>query len=683
MKEKKLVLPVLIVWLMALTASGWLGSFILVKIASLPTDNLQWSTYLSTLAYYGWQPSLKKYLFAGLAGTLLPFLIALILTVVMFVAVREKKTVHGNARLANDRDLADSGFFPDEKELKNQKYPSLLIGKMPENKGRFKSRYLQYSGQQFLMLYAPTRSGKGVSIVMPNGIWYTESMVFLDIKLENFLETAGYRKNVLKQEVYLFSPDGYAREIGGETVLTTHRYNPLYYIRRDPVYRFGDLEKIAVILFPMTGGENDTWVESSKNVFISLVLWLLDTELEGKFKVNMNSVMKLSIPTDGSSLAKWMLNEIRSRGNEVLTERWKAYHALPEEEKQGKAPSTYPLSDDTIRLFRQFAAKDPEQQESIMLDFNRTMSMFANPVVAAATEDNDFDMRDVRRKKMTIYYGISPGALKQYQRLTNLFFSQLLNENVRTLPEHDATLKYQCTLMLDEFTSIGRLDVVQVSLAFTAGYNLRFVFILQNREQLFDEKLGYGKMGGNTILKNCAVEIFYPPKKVDDSVKDVSETIGYYDFVRTQISRTTGKNPSTTRNKVIEKRAVMLPQEIIDLRDQKFKVKGEKTKFSLPQIVMSEFCRPFISHKIVSFDQKNESFFVNARKYSRKNIIDTPVLDIPQDEVVRQLMLQREREEAWKATQAAFDKDDFDDDKEYFPGDDDGGDGGDGGGGGD
>lgn len=81
---------------------------------------------------------------------------------------------------------------------------------------------------------------------------------------------------------------------------------------------------------------------------------------------------------------------------------------------------------------------------------------------------------------------------------------------------------------------------------------------------------------------------------------------------------------------------------------------------------MSEFCRPFIAHKIVSFDQNNESFFVNARKYSRKNIIDTPVLDIPQDEVVRQLMLQREREEAWKATQPAFDKNDFDDDKEYF-----------------
>lgn len=59
----------------------------------------------------------------------------------------------------------------------------------------------------------------------------------------------------------------------------------------------------------------------------------------------------------------------------------------------------YPLSEDTVRLFRQFAAKEPKQQESIMLDFNNVMSLFGNPVVAAATEENDFDLRDVRRKK--------------------------------------------------------------------------------------------------------------------------------------------------------------------------------------------------------------------------------------------------------------------------------------------
>lgn len=650
--RKKAILPVMIVWAAAVTGAGWLGSFLLLKVAGLPLASLRWSTFFSTFSYYGWQPALKKYLLAGVAGTAFPLILALGLTVAMLVAMREKKSLHGNARLANDRDLAESGFFPDEEEVKTQKYPSLLIGKMP--KGRFRGRYLMYSGQQFLMLYAPTRSGKGVGIVIPNGIWYEESMVFLDIKLENFIETAGYRKNVLKQDVFLFSPDGYAREIEGGKVLTTHRYNPLFYIRRDPVYRYGDLDKIAVIQFPLTGGENDTWTESSKNVFMSLVLWLLDTEAEKKYKVNMNSVLRLSVPADGTMLAKWMTNEIKERNSEKNLLAWAEYRKLPEDEKRGKTPEYYPLSEDTIRLFRQFAAKEPKQQESVMLDFNRIMAMFANPVVAAATEDNDFDLREVRRKKMTVYYGISPGALGQYAKLTNLFFSQLLNENVRTLPEHDPTLKYQCVLMLDEFTSMGRLDVVQIALAFTAGYNLRFVFILQNKEQLFDEKKGYGKFGGETILKNCAVELFYPPKKVDDSVKDVSETIGYYDFERTQISRTSGKSASTTRVKQIEKRAVLLPQEIVDLRNTKYQAKDakgkkRKTEFSLPEIVLTEFSRPFIAHKIVSFDGKEEAFFVNNRKFARENIIDTPVLDIPQDEVVRQLMLQQEREARWEA----------------------------------
>lgn len=648
--KKKALLPVMIVWAAAVTGAGWLGSFLLLKVAGLPLASLRWSTFFSTLSHYGWQPALKKYLLAGMAGTVLPLVLALGVTVGMLVALREKKSLHGNARLANDRDLAESGLFPNEEEIKTQKYPSLLIGKMP--KGRFRGRYLMYSGQQFLMLYAPTRSGKGVGIVIPNGIWYEESMVFLDIKLENFIETAGYRQNVLKQDVFLFSPDGYAREIAGEKVITTHRYNPLFYIRRDPVYRYGDLDKIAVILFPLTGGDNDTWTESSKNVFMSLVLWLLDTEQEKKYKVNMNSVLRLSVPSDGTMLAKWMTNEIKVRNSEKNLKTWADYQALPEDEKRGKTPEFYPLSEDTQRLFRQFAAKEQKQQESVMLDFNRIMAMFANPVVAAATEDNDFDLRDVRRKKMTVYYGISPGALGQYAKLTNLFFSQLLNENVRTLPEHDPTLKYQCVLMLDEFTSMGRLDVVQIALAFTAGYNLRFVFILQNKEQLFDEKKGYGKFGGETILKNCAVELFYPPKKVDDSVKDVSETIGYYDFERTQISRTSGKSGSTTRVKQIEKRAVMLPQEIVDLRNKKYKQKKgkkRKTDFSLPEIVLTEFCRPFIAHKIVSFDGEEEDFFVKNRKFARENIIDTPILDIPQDEVVRQLMLQQEREERWAA----------------------------------
>ncbi|PAV06602.1 conjugal transfer protein TraG [Arsenophonus sp. ENCA] len=639
MKNKnKIILPIVIVWVLAIIACGYSGSFALLKMAGLSTDSLAWKTFYETYQFYGEQAAYKKFMLVGWIGTAIPLVIALLLSIAMFFSLKEKIFLYGNARFANAQDLTKSGFFPTEQQRKKQKYPALLIGKMTQ--GKYKGSYIYYAGQQFLMMYAPTRSGKGVGIVIPNCIYYDESLCVLDIKLENYLLTAGYREKILKQDVFLFCPDGYAQKILGETKLTTHRWNPLFYIRRGGVYRFGDLEKIATILFPLKGGENDTWTDASKSVFMSLVLYLLDVEEEKKHKVNMNAVLKLSVPTGGENLAKWFESEIKSRNNKENLAKWQQYYALSESEKIGNTPERYPLSVDTIRLFRDFCAKESKQQQSVMLDFKNVMAMFANPVCAAATEDNDFDLRDVRRKRMTVYFGLSPSALSQYAKLTNLFFSQLLNENVRTLPEHDPTLKYQCTLMLDEFTSMGRLDVVQIALAFTAGYNMRFVFILQNEEQLFDDKKGYGRNGGLTILKNCAVKLFYPPKEIDESVKTLSESLGYYDLVRNEISVTSGKNSSKTRNKRIEKRALMLPQEITELNDIK-----HKSGMALPEIIISEFSRPFIAHKIVSFEDK---FFVKAKHFAKNNQPVLPVLDIQQDEVVRQLHLQRERNQRWQ-----------------------------------
>lgn len=130
------------------------------------------------------------------------------------------------------------------------------------------------------------------------------------------------------------------------------------------------------------------------------------------------------------------------------------------------------------------------------------------------------------------------------------------------------------------------------------------------------------------------MELFYPPKKVDDSVKDVSETIGYYDFIRTQITHTTGKQSSKTRSKQIEKRAVLLPQEIVDLRDVKHK------GLALKQIVLSEFTRPFIADKIVSFDEKRKVSLHHAKKLLLKMSRLFPYIS-HRIEVVRQLQLQQ------------------------------------------
>ncbi|WGM09126.1 type IV secretory system conjugative DNA transfer family protein [Arsenophonus nasoniae] len=658
-KKTLLIIFFLILFGFCLVASLYTSSMALLKATHYPVtfETVKWDLFLNTYQKYGLAKPYLKTMIWGIIGGIVPIFLYVVLFVAVLIGLRKKKTLHGNARLANDVDLAKSGFFP--KAGKKPKHPAILIGKMP--KGHFKGSYISYSGQQFLMLYAPTRSGKGVGIVIPNCLHFPQSLVVLDIKLENFLASAGHRKDNLGQEVYLFCPDGYAdSEDLAAKRLRTHRYNPLFYIRRDPMYRFGDLSKIAAILFPLTGDKNDMWTDLSANVFNALVLFLLDCENEmtitetektladgsiivetqeqPKYKVTLSQVFDLSVPKSGLRLGEWFEEQIVLRNSPENIAAWQTYLVMPEAKHSAK-PALNRLSDETVTLMRQFSAQKDEQQQSILLTFNANMKVFANPITAAATDGNDFDLREVRRKKMTIYYGLAPSAIDTYARLTNLFFSQLLSENVRTLPEQDATLKYQCLMLLDEFTSMGRLDVVQVSLAFTAGYNMRFVFILQNREQLMDAKKGYGKEGAGTILENCAVELIYPPKKVNEATKQISETIGYIDMKMTNKGKSTGKSTSRSTSESIQKRAVLLPQEIVELRDVK-----HKSGLPIQELVISEFCRPFIAHKIISYD---EPFFVERRQYAQTHIPDIPILTVEEDEVARAIFMMQQREKTF------------------------------------
>ena len=593
---------------MAVVGGVYLSGFAALKYSGLSLDLLDYNTSYQVFKAYGSNEQYKHLLAIVYVAFGLPIVVFVGFCIVVAIGLKPVQIIYGNSRLANSLDLKKSGFFPTLKEANKQKYPPILIGKM--NEGKYKNQYIYYYGQQFLMLYAPTRSGKGVGIVIPNCLNYPESIVVLDIKLENWFLSSGYRKKVMGQECYLFCPGGYVeneqKAKSGE--YRSHRWNPMDHVSRDVLQRETDLRKIAAVIYPLSGGDNDVWNTAAINLFIGLALYLLDKErsalqksepqleeeYEEQTQFNVSIAAVLLSATPGGDLAAWMRKTLAK---------------------------DFDVSTDTANYFERFMAAPDKTRGSIMSNFTNGLDIFANPVTAAATSASDFDIRRLRKDKMSVYLGLTPDSLVTHKKLVNLFFSMVVNENTKELPEQNPELKYQCLLVLDEFTSMGRVEIIQKSIAYTAGFNLRYVFILQNKGQMADDKV-YGIEGTETFIKNCAVELVYPPRDVDESVKEISTRVGVRDLKIKRHSRSNNRGAaggSNSTNFDVIEQAVLLPDVIVSLG----KIKNESGTMKIKEIILSEVCRPFVADKIVYFE---DPIFMGRVQLAKENLIEIPLL---------------------------------------------------------
>jgi type IV secretion system protein VirD4 len=463
--------------------------------------------YLQHLQSPEYAPFVGKIKTGGFLGFGLSGLVWL--AVAVLVLKPRAKALHGDAKFASGGELASKGFFKDADR-------GVVVG-------RHGGKLMKLDGQQFAILAAPTRSGKGVGVVIPNLLEYRESMVVLDIKQENFDLTSGWRKSQ-GQEVFLFNPFAEDRR--------THRWNPLRYVSEDPAFRVSDLMSIAAMLYPDGADEQKFWVSQARNAFMAFALYLFDHYAEGVAqgfpfarRPTLGAVYRLS-SGDGTELKPY-LKKLASRPF---------------------------LSEPGRQAFANLVSQADETFASIMGTLKEPLNAWINPVLDAATSEDDFLLTDVRRKKMTIYIGIQPNKLAEARLIVNLFFSQLINQNTRELPSANPALKVQCLLLMDEFTSIGRVDIIASAVSYMAGYNIRLLPIIQSMAQL---DAVYGKELSRTIITNHALQIVYTPREQQDA-NDYSEMLGTTTVKRKTITR--GKE--TSRSEVIEKRALMLPQEL-------------------------------------------------------------------------------------------------------------------------
>lgn len=446
--------------------------------------------------YYRGDPHVVKAMAGGLVGgvTLLAGLV--------YALWSRSAPLHGAARFANERELKRHGF---------RSAAGIVVGR----KG---GRFLTFGGSEHVLVEAPTRSGKGTGIVIPNLLTWQGSVVVLDVKRENFDASAGFRAHY-GQQVFLFNPtDRQGR---------TARYNPLAHIdRSDPDDVIIELQKIATMLFIAPERGEAFWANGARTGFAGVGAWLAETSEE---PLTMGAIYRHLTEGDARSFFK------KELANPQLT-----------------------LSTGCRTALADFAGGSDNSFADIKKTITSVLGLWLNPLVDAATSTSDFDLRDLRKRPISIYLGVSPDELDRIAPLYNLLFQQLIDLNVRELPGEATPVPV--LVILDEFARLGRASVIASAFSYVAGYGIRLLPVIQSRSQL---RGVYGEHLADEIVANCGVEIAFTPKELRVA-NELSDRIGYVGQESVTRSLTiNGLLANRSKSISDQRRALLLPQELM------------------------------------------------------------------------------------------------------------------------
>ena len=356
-----------------------------------------------------------------------------------------------------------------------------LLGEDGVVLGKFDHAYLRHDGPEHVLCFAPTRSGKGVGLVVPSLLTWPGSAIVHDIKGENWTLTAGFRAR--HGRVLLFDP----------TNAKSAAYNPLLEVRRGE-WEVRDVQNIADILVDPEGSleKRNHWEKTSHALLVGAILHVLYAE-EDKTLAGVAAFLSDPKRPIESTLAAMM----------------KTAHLG----ESGPHPVIASAA-------RELLNKSDNERSGVLSTAMSFLGLYRDPVVAEVTRRCDWRIADIvgAKQPTSLYLVVPPSDIARTKPLIRLILNQIgrrLTEDLKAKGN-----RHRLLLMLDEFPALGRLDFFESALAFMAGYGLKAFLIAQSLNQI--EK-AYGP--NNSILDNCHVRVSFATND-ERTAKRVSDALG-------------------------------------------------------------------------------------------------------------------------------------------------------------
>ena len=448
--------------------------------------------------------------------------------IIEFRLVKKESSVYGDAHWAEEWEIKRAG----------------LRCKTGMLMGQNKKGYLISDGYQHALLFAPTGSGKGVGFAIPNCLYWTESIIVHDIKLENFAFSSGWRSGHLKQGVFVWEPSN----PNG----VTHCYNPLDWVSAKPGQMVDDVQKFSNLILQ----KKEFWENEARTLLVGVILYLIaDTSKVTSFGEVVRQLR-------GDDFAYAMAVVLDTMGEKIHTV---AYMNLAA-----------------------FLQKADKERSGVVSTLNSGLELWANPLLDTATAKSDFNVQTFKKVPTTLFVGLTPDNIQRLKSLMAMFYQQSTDFLSKKIPGKDEP--FGVLFLMDEFPTVGKLEQFLAGIAYFRGYHVRLFLIVQDTQQL---KGTYEDSGMNSFLSNAKYRITFAANNIE-TAKLISELVGNYTVESSSFSKPKflDFNPASRSVNVSQaQRALLLPQEVIALdRDQ--------------QIILVEASPPIKTKKIFYYQDK-------------------------------------------------------------------------------